>query len=248
MGLASRTRRAWGWAGTPRGASVLALLLLADAALMVGVFRHDARLGNAVLRTLGVYEPARSTVFEATVVWWNQGPPEVIPFEESAERITRALQSDPARLLRVVLFEGEHVQGGIAPWSRRRFKRVEVESLWIDSPVTPGEAAAARTDVSRWLDRAGAPRDAAAVASPDFDRTSTLWWGVAHDALVVLILLRLLIATPHLLDAAVHARPRRLRRKGLCPACRYDLRGTKPDLGVLRCPECGSVWPAQADP
>lgn len=214
---------------------------------MVVVFGHDTRLGNAVLRTLGVYEPARSTVFEATVVWWNQGPPEVIPFEESAERITRALQSDPTRLLRVVLYQGEHVHGGLAPWTRRQFQRVEVESLWIDSPATPGEATAARTDVSRWLERVGAPRDAAAVIAPEFDRTTTVWWGLAHDALVVLVLLRLLVAAPGLLEAAASARPRRLLRKGLCPACRYDLRGTTPDLGVLRCPECGGTWPAQAD-
>ncbi len=62
-----------------------------------------------------------------------------------------------------------------------------------------------------------------------------IWPGFAINTVFYTAILWLLFAAPFAL------RRWRRRKRGLCPACGYDLRGRPPNSGSQACPECGKA-------
>lgn len=81
-----------------------------------------------------------------------------------------------------------------------------------------------------WLDLSGAgPVPSAGAEIPRRLPLEPLWWGLVGNTVILLSV----AVVPAWLAAA--ARPLRRRRRGLCPACAYDLLGDH----SAGCPECG---------
>ncbi len=64
-------------------------------------------------------------------------------------------------------------------------------------------------------------------------RADILWLGFAINTLFYAAILWLLILGPFTLRRLIR------RRRGLCPACGYDMKHAEHDQG---CPECGAVY------
>lgn len=90
-----------------------------------------------------------------------------------------------------------------------------------------------------------------AILLGDTDGVRTLWLGFPGELLSIfciaagclagaILLIRIMLELGNMLDRATDPYLRRLRNlnAGVCPACRYDIRG----LPSARCPECGEEW------
>lgn len=92
-------------------------------------------------------------------------------------------------------------------------------------------------DVTRWLGPRGSPQDQQ-VGLHQHLPLLPVWPGFAINTMVYALALWLLLAAP----AAVRSwRAASRIRRGLCPKCGYDLRGTPVD--AITCPECGAPRP-----
>lgn len=78
------------------------------------------------------------------------------------------------------------------------------------------------------------------VRNRDEHTTIVYWPGVAHNAAAIALLAAFVYSLRWNLSLTVWRARRRQARlsRGLCPRCRYSLRG----LAENKCPECGEVW------
>ncbi|MDX2132145.1 MAG: hypothetical protein SFY69_08840 [Planctomycetota bacterium] len=230
------------WGRRPVGAGVVLALLALDVTLMTAAFRHDSIAGRVILDGLAVRYRPRESTFDITVVAWADGREVVMYPDGSAGEIAEAISQNPDRVLRVWYVVYTRRTGYVAPWNEFDGRRLWVERVGDTTPATPADIDRARRIMCTWLGAQGHADLAADCAAPDYDRRSPTYWGPAHDVLFALVALWAISNIPFAVVSAWRARRAGTLRRGVCPACRYDIRGTPADLGMKRCPECGRVW------
>lgn len=76
------------------------------------------------------------------------------------------------------------------------------------------------------------------LAEGDGTKKEIVWWGLVHDALMVVVVVMFAISLRHRIKASAEqrrtARRDRAIAAGKCPACGYDIRASQ-----NICPECG---------
>ena len=193
-------------------------------------------------------EIARPRLNEEYIAWWNVRFPERDPRPRELTREEWERHVDPGIVLieeaeafgvrgrnmlllpsrqATCVWAGWPLEALTGEWRHRR--------LWQQQPRTD-EVHLIRAD---WL-----PQPELDSWGYSFDRflpTSPIWPGFAINSVFYAVVLWLLFAGPYALR-----RWRRIRR-GLCPKCAYDLRGTPRD--ATACPECGAaVLPTRDSP
>lgn len=111
---------------------------------------------------------------------------------------------------------------------------------------SPAQLAAARAFAVSTLAPAESgftSNELASLATADIYQSRTLWWGYAHNALSLSLLVVAIVGWTR--AAYVTSMDRRADARiaaGLCPRCRYSRDGLEP---AMPCPECGEFGPNQ---
>lgn len=232
---------------TPVGCAAVLCAVIADVALMAWLFPRS-KPAPSIMRGL-VYRDFRGSgnefVASFCIVREPDGGRTIIDESQSAGRFAELSQREPSRIISVSYWRGSWFLGIIAPWERREVSRVMVwEMATGEEPTDVNDAALARRAMSDWLAAQGQPEYSRAIEEGDFNTSATVWWGPPHDLAVftaVVVVISCLPLVPRWVrDRGVRARLSR----GVCPACRYDLRAAGEKVGRVLCPECGQTWDA----
>ncbi|GJQ29460.1 MAG: hypothetical protein HBSAPP03_13440 [Phycisphaerae bacterium] len=229
---------------TPWGCAALLLLITLDAVLFARAYPKANPRGpsgwTGLLREFQV--PGNDLVATLYLVREPDGGRTVIDESQSVGMLADLSQSAPERVVSVSYWRGEWCRGVWAPWERRRVSRVLIWELSTgEAPTDARDAALARRAIADALRGRRLPEAADEVERGDFNTTSRVWWGIAHDGLVLVAVGMVVSCVPRLPGwvRAIGHRARLARQQ--CPKCRYDLRGVEAKGGMVRCPECGSM-------
>ncbi|MBK7403236.1 MAG: hypothetical protein IPJ41_01045 [Phycisphaerales bacterium] len=243
-----RDKRGWvrRWLANPVASLVLVVMLVGDSLTLPGRWNATAA-GAQVVRTLdAISDRARATDYnlrgrpEVYVVRSDQGLRVIDPAVESWNELSAILQDGGPPVVQCLLADSVDRRGFWA-WTREdHFRGVILAPLggtWTELQLREARRAtldesnlspASWDSIRRWSD----------VSAADKHTTRVLWGGFAHDLFALAVLAALLYSFAGWkawFTARPWSRTARRRRRGLCMACGYDLRGI--ESGV--CPECG---------
>lgn len=226
------TRFAKRWWAPP----VLLALLWIDLAWVMGNGGSSCQVGKFI----DSVSPSASdcvTPPHAHVAIWADGDARVI--SDKGYKSTKPVRTDQP-LDRVTAWWGGGVQGFLAPCQRVDGFHF---NIW-DGTQLPGVPVA--TVVADALDDAGLPLSPGvrmSLQSEGVTRTTAfIWWGAAHDLIVVPAWVVALGAVGYRLVALGRWANRQSVPDGHCVTCRYDLAGLPRGC---RCPECGEAFADQ---
>lgn len=225
---------------TPMGVGVLAFALAADTAFVMFAVRDRSAAGR-VLRAAVLGErrgPRASAVVTLFLVRELDGF-SIIDDTQSAGELAKVSQERPGAVVQATYLVQSWSEGPWAPWESREVKVLTLTELSGRAGPDAGAADAARIAIAGVLDRRGQIGLANHVREGDIDRTTIVWWGIAHDVAAGGSLMLLLLGLPGAIAyIRTRARDNALARER-CPGCGYDLRGVPDDDGRV-CPECGA--------
>lgn len=224
------------WMVTPTGAAVLAAVLLADAAVTVRWLRGKTAVGSVA--GWASRAPLRVNVNMRT----DGDAPEVIDESFSSTELVGLIFNTPEHVLQVDYAWDDSYAGLWMPALRRRFGRLYIYPIDKSRAVTPEVEAAVRRCLADYLDRHRLATQATRVRAGDYDRTTVVVWGIAHDVLAAGAVLLIAAALVRIPARVRTRRVERARARGRCAGCGYDVSGVPRMEGVVRCPECGAAW------
>lgn len=157
----------------------------------------------------------------------------------SGDALAALVGQPPGRVLVADLAHQKRVVGLWGPWLLREVSRVDIRPL-SGGKVPAPDAALAHAVFADWFKRRGSVTYASLVARGGLDSTTLVWWGPLVDLAAVGAIGIIVLGMIRLLLTRVAQERTRRSDAGLCPACRYDLRGAvATEKGLRTCPECG---------
>lgn len=179
------------------------------------------------------------------------GVRELDPNDASSEALTNAIQSRPMDLCGVKVYH-EYVDTGLLLPHERR-EKITVDIFAIDRTVglTQEELDQIRAFLDHVAQRPGRSMLASLLARAGPARQTILVVPIICELIVYgCIVVAVRFGVSALMASVRCARAVRSRsrfRRGHCPKCTYDLAEVPADSYGVRCPECGSQWPALPD-
>jgi hypothetical protein len=239
---ASASRRLWAWLATGRALALLSILVVALVLLAVSAWSSPLDDRPPWRRT-----PGRSAGLALAGELWairgEGGRLEVHDASLSASDLADVSQREPDRLIRVW-----HVvtRGGYGPAFPVVFESSSVVHMERSDrtliPADAPEAIEVRRAVADWYDARGGVTAASMVRGGDFRRVRVLWWGVVLSAITLAVGVAWMLSVARVLRRLPGVWRRRRLRRGVCPACGYNLSAISAEHGSRRCPECGRLW------
>lgn len=163
----------------------------------------------------------------------------VIDMSKSGDAIVPLVNEPPGRVLLASFYYERHVAGLWGPWVRHEASRVDLHPLF-DGETPAADIAPARAAFAAWFNGRGSATYASLVLRGGQTSSRLIWWGPIVDLALLLSAIILLLGMIRLGLTLTHLRRRRALAAGLCPNCRYDLRGAAgSQQGRVICPECG---------
>lgn len=234
-------RSIWNEPRVTRVLSRLAMALFALSALPLIGDRSGSTVGELIS---DIFPVGRAThcVFPLAQAYLIFDGTSIISVEPRDLRFDQAATSCTASVYR----GWPHASGIWAPTQESRRHWVRVDPL-AGSP-TPAQLADARAYVVSTLDPVESgftPSELAALATADIYQGRTLWWGHAHNAFSLSLLVASIIGWTRASYVASADR-RALARiaAGLCPRCVYSRVGLD---ASIPCPECGAAGFAHSE-
>lgn len=176
---------------------------------------------------------------------------ELDPNDASSDALTEAIRRRPTDMYSIKLYHDVADQGLLLPHRRSETVRIQIQP--VDRSVVMSAELQDRLLVFL-KDRAsssGRKQLSRLVHIAGPTRTTTLFVPIVCELFVYafcLVALRFSASSLTSLVRLFHTvRAGRRFRRGHCPKCTYDLAEVPADSYGVRCPECGSQWPALPD-